>query len=125
MSVASRRGRPRKRRALAELIDKLGRTCRADQSLTRLEEVVAALFERAVGGDVAAAKLLLAYLEGTPVARVQAEVGTLPLFNADDFAAAERRSLDYRRQRLSADPDSTDGSHGSHGSQFSELFGAV
>ncbi len=124
MPSAPAQGRPRKRRPLAALIDKLGRTCREDQALTRLEEVVCMLFERAIRGDVAAARLILANLEGTPVARVQAEVAQLPLFSADELAAAERRSFDHRRE-LSAGSFNTYGWHNSHGSQYSETCGTA
>ncbi len=124
MSLTPARGRPRKRQSLAGLIEKLGRACREDQALTRLEELVSALFERAIGGDVAAARLILAYLEGTPVARVQAEVAQLPLFSADELAAAERRSLDHR-QEVSAGIFNTYGWHGSHSAQSTEPCGAA
>ncbi len=90
------RGRPRKGQTVTELIEQVGRAKRTGAAMARLEELVRKLYDLAIGGDVAAAKLLLAYIEGTPVERVQATVGALPPFNADEAAEAERRVVDFR-----------------------------
>ncbi len=90
------RGRPRKGRSVTELIEKLGQGKRENIPLTRLEELVRKLYELAIGGDVAAARVIRAYVEGMPVERVQAEVGSMPPFTADEAAAAQARLLEFR-----------------------------
>ena len=101
------RGRPRKGRSVTELIEKLGQGKRENVPLTRLEELLSKLYELAIRGDVAAAKVILAYAEGMPLERVQAEIGTMPPFTADEAAQAQSRLLAFRT-RL--------GMHESHGS---------
>ncbi len=88
------------RRRLPSSIRNLADAKRADAPVWGLEELVAKLFDLAIAGDVAAAKLVLAYLEGMPVARVQAEVGPMPQFTADEAAEAERLWSDFRAELL-------------------------
>jgi hypothetical protein len=89
-------GRPPKGKTVSELMAEIAEAQRADAPVSRLEELVEKLFDLAIAGDVAAAKLILAYLEGMPVTRVQAEVGPMPAFTADEAAEAERRWQNFR-----------------------------
>jgi hypothetical protein len=94
------RGRPRKGTSVTELMAKVAVAKGSGAPICLLEELVRKLFDMAIAGDVAAARLVLAYLEGMPVARVQAEVTQMPLFNADEAAQAERMWSDYRTELL-------------------------
>jgi hypothetical protein len=92
------RGRPKKGKSVTELIEKVAQAKRTGAQMNRLEELVRKLFDLAIGGDVAAAKVILAYLEGMPVERVQAVVGTLPPFSADEAAEAQSVLADFRME---------------------------
>jgi hypothetical protein len=92
------RGRPHKEQSVAGLMAEMADAKRTDAVVCRLEELVEKLFELAIEGDVAAARLVLAYLEGLPVTRVQAEVVRMPEFTADEAAEAERIWNDFRME---------------------------
>jgi hypothetical protein len=108
------RGRPRKEQSVSELMAEMAQLKRTDAPICRLEELVEKLFDLAIAGDMAAAKLVLAYLEGLPVTRVQAEVGPMPQFTADEAAEAERRWHNFRMELVVR--GSEYGAHGEYGS---------
>ncbi len=89
-------GRPRRGRSATEVMQKLAAAKREGQPMSRVEEMCLKLLDLAIGGDVAAIKLALEYLDGRPVERVQAQVTALPPFSADEAAEAERRLREFR-----------------------------
>jgi hypothetical protein len=116
------RGRPCKKQSVSELMAEIGEAQRTDAPVCRLEELVTKLFDLAIAGDVAAARLVLAYLEGLPVTRVQAEVGLMPQFTADEAAEAERRWNNFRMELVvrggeyeAGGEDGTEGEYGADG----------
>jgi hypothetical protein len=77
---------------------------------SHVEALCQTLFDMAIGGDVAAAKVILEYLEGRPVARVQAAAAhpagtSLPLFTADEATEAERKLHAWRDGLIMSDAE--------------------
>ena len=72
-------GRPRKNRALSDLLRTVGgkKPDGKDQPNKRL--LAETLWTMAVGGDVAAARLIYEYVDGKPPQRVQHEGGDSPM----------------------------------------------
>jgi hypothetical protein len=60
-------------------------------TMTRREALTRILWAMALGGDLAACRVLLEYMEGKPVQRVAAAVGQaeLPAVTADQLAQAQ------------------------------------
>ncbi len=80
-------GRPRKGQTLTELMEEIGDR-KGTNGIELRREVVEKIFELARLGDLAACRLILEYLDGKPVERIQAEVGPAVHFTSDDAAAA-------------------------------------
>jgi hypothetical protein len=68
----------------------------APRRMSRREALAHALWDRALRGDLTASRLILEYMEGKPVQRVEATVGQRedPKMTADDLAQAEQALLE-------------------------------
>ena len=87
-------GRPRRGRTVAELARTIARERvqfddGAEQATySRVERLVRILFTQALDGNLAAARLLIEYMDGKPVEVVQASVeGRVRTLSGDDMAA--------------------------------------
>jgi len=79
------RGRPPKGTTLTELLREAAESM-THGGITRKQAVVNKLWEMAEGGDLAAARLVLEYVDGKPVERVE---GTLTVARLAPFTAGE------------------------------------
>ena len=61
--------------------------------------VVEKIFEMAEKGDLAACRLILEYLDGKPVERIQAQVGPAVQFTSDDAAAAMEALREWEKSK--------------------------
>jgi len=104
-------GRPRRGRAIAELARAIGQErIRFDDEgeigvFTRLERLVRVLWTLALAGDLAAARLLLEYMEGKPVEILRATVeGQVVELSGDEMAATFGKALavvaEWRQVRM-------------------------
>jgi hypothetical protein len=66
--------------------------------MSQREALAHLLWDMALRGDLTACRLLLEYMEGKPLQRVEAALGPLrqPDLTADELARAEQRLLEWR-----------------------------
>ena len=81
------RGRPQKGTTLTELLRETAE-CMTQGGLARKQALVNKIWEMAENGDLAAARLILEYVDGKPVERIEAAIGPRVHFTADDAAQA-------------------------------------
>jgi hypothetical protein len=93
------KGRPPKGESMAEVLRQIGETTDSD-GVARKRKLLERMWEMAERGDLAAARLILEYVNGKPVEHIEAQVGPTLYFTADDAAEASARFEQWRAERL-------------------------
>jgi hypothetical protein len=96
------KGRPPKGESMAEVPREIGETTGTD-GMPRKRKLLERIWEMAERGDLAAARLILEYVDGKPVEHIEAEVGPAVYFTSDDAAEAVARIKEWQAGRLTAD----------------------
>jgi hypothetical protein len=96
------KGRPPRGDSMAEILRQIGETADTD-GVPRKRKLLERLWEMAERGDLAAARLILEYVDGKPVERIEAEVGPAVYFTADDAAEAWSLFERWQAERLATD----------------------
>jgi hypothetical protein len=95
------KGRPPKDESMAEVLRQIVETTDSD-GVARKRKLLERIWEMAEGGDLAAARLVLEYVDGKPVEHIEAQVGPALYFTSDEAAEAMARIERWQAGRFTA-----------------------